>query len=154
MFYTLWPIIIKYNIFNNSRPWWSRSNVVASSSRVRGFKTQLRSMDFFRTLKSWAPFLREGLQARGPESEISDSLEKLKPEKIGLGVKFNRHIPRPSNTWIRGSTIDLDCIALGSNGHLVNTIEYYLTKQNISPWYLRHFKYVGGEVVCDTMLRQ
>ena len=29
---------------------------------------------------------------RGPESEISGSLKNLKPEKIDLCVKFNRHI--------------------------------------------------------------
>ena len=28
----------------------------------------------------------------GPESEISGSLKNLKPEKIGLRAKFNRHI--------------------------------------------------------------
>ena len=28
----------------------------------------------------------------GPESEISGSLKNLRPEKIGLLAKFNRHI--------------------------------------------------------------
>ena len=39
-----------------------------------------------------AQFLREGLEADGPESQISGSLKNLKPEKIYLWAKFNRDI--------------------------------------------------------------
>ena len=46
----------------------------------------------FRTYKSWTQVLREGLQTGGPDSEMSGSLKNLKPEKIGLRAKFNRHI--------------------------------------------------------------
>ena len=43
-------------------------------------------------------------------SENSGSLKNLKPEKIGLWAKFNRHISRP-DTYILGSTIDLNKVA-------------------------------------------
>ena len=52
----------------------------------------LRSMDFFTMLKSWVQVLREELLDGGLKSEISGSLKNLKPEKIGLWAKFNRHI--------------------------------------------------------------
>ena len=47
---------------------------------------------FFQDIKSLSKVLQEGLQAGSPESEISGLLKKLKPEKISLLAKFNRHI--------------------------------------------------------------
>ena len=65
------------------------------------------------------------LGAGGPESEISCSLKNLKPEKIGLCAKFNRHIhvlviPKlgEHNRFEKGRSI------LGSNDHPIKTIQY------------------------------
>ena len=75
----------------HSRPRWSRGTVLASKSKVRGFKS------------SWGRWIFSG--SKNPEhkssgrdfkmgvpSEISGSLKNLTPEKIGLWAKFNRHI--------------------------------------------------------------
>ena len=47
---------------------------------------------FFQDIKILSTSPSEATLSRGPESEISGSLKNLKPEKIGLRAKFNRHI--------------------------------------------------------------
>ena len=47
---------------------------------------------FFQDIKILSTSPLGGTLNWGPESEISGSLKNLKPEKIGLWAKFNRHI--------------------------------------------------------------
>ena len=48
----------------------------------------------------------------GPQSEISGSLKNLKPEKNRPLSKIQSGYSRPSNTQIRGSTIDFKKFAV------------------------------------------
>ena len=48
----------------------------------------------------------------GPESEISGSLKNMKPEKIGLWAKFNRHIQVLVIPKFGGSTRDLEKVTV------------------------------------------
>ena len=56
----------------------SQGNVLASGSKVRGFKSGLGRWVFSGRKN---PEHREGLQAGVPESESSGSLKNLKPEE-------------------------------------------------------------------------
>ena len=68
-----------------SRPRWSRGNVLASGSKLRGFKPDWNRWIFSGRKNSEHKSSRR-------ESEISGSLKNLKPEKIGLWANFNRRI--------------------------------------------------------------
>ena len=74
------------------RPRWSRGNLLASRSKVRGFKPGWDRW-IFQEVKILITSPPGGtLNWGGLESEISGSLKNLKPEKIGLWANFNRHI--------------------------------------------------------------
>ena len=63
-----------------------------------------------------------GTLSWGPESEISGSLKNLKPEKICLWAKFNRHIHVLVTPKFRGAQLILErsqCI--GRNDHPIKT---------------------------------
>ena len=75
--------IIKYIKCTSCSTRGSRGNVLASRPKVRG-SNPVEVDGFFQDLKILSTIHREGLQARGPESEISGSLKNLKPEKICL----------------------------------------------------------------------
>ena len=74
--------------FGISRP---RSNVLASRSKVRAFKPGWDRWIFSGRKNPEHKSSRRDFKL-GPETEISGSLKNLKPEKIGLWAKFNRHI--------------------------------------------------------------
>ena len=81
-----------FKIFSSS-PRWSRGNVLASRSNVRGFKPDWARWVFCQNVKNLSPIPPGGTLSWGSRViEISGSLKNLKPEKISLLVKFNRHI--------------------------------------------------------------
>ena len=75
--------LMRYSYFIVCRPRWSRGNVLASRSKVSRFKPH------------WGRWIfsgRKNPEHKSSEAEISGSLKNLKPVKIGLWAKFNRHI--------------------------------------------------------------
>ena len=73
------------------------------------------------------------LSTSPPRGTLSwDSLKNLKPEKIGLWAKFNRHIHvliakfGERNRSYKGDS------ALGSNDHPINTIQYKYNNESIN----------------------
>ena len=80
------------SIIITSRPRWSRGNVLASRSKVRGFKPDWCRWMFSERKNPEHKCSGRDFMRGDPESEISSSLKNLKPEKIGLWAKFNRHI--------------------------------------------------------------
>ena len=103
---------------------WSRGNVLASRSKV---PTEVNG--FFQDLKILSTSPPGGTLSWGSESEISGSLKNLKPEKIGLWAKFNRHIHVLVIPKFGGAQYILKCrSSLGSNDHSIkyNTIRQLL----------------------------
>ena len=74
------------------RPRWFRGNVLASRSKVRGFKPGWGRWIFSGRKNSEHKSSGRDCKLGGSKSEISDLLKNLKPEKIGFWGKFNRHI--------------------------------------------------------------
>ena len=83
--------LVKSNSFH-CRPRWYRGNVLALRSKVRGFKHGWGRWIFSGRKNPEHKSSGRDFKLGGSESEISGSLKNLKPEKIGLWAKFNRHI--------------------------------------------------------------
>ena len=93
-YFVNYSYILKY-MLQLSRPRWSWGNVLASRSKVCGFKPGWGLWIFSRCKNCEHKSSGRDFKLGGPESEISGSLKNLKPEKIGLWAKFNRHIHVP-----------------------------------------------------------
>ena len=113
------------------RPRWCRGTVLASRSKVRGFKFDWDRWIFsVRKTPEYKSCGRD-FKAGGSESEISGSLKNRKPGKIGLWAKFNRYIHVLVSKFGEHNRSQKGSTALGNNDHPINTIQYKSRRDEI-----------------------
>ena len=115
-----------------SWPRWSRGTVLVSRSKVWGYKS------------GWGRWIFSGrknpeLKSFGRDFKMrvpSLRFQNLKPEKIGLWANFNLHIHVLIATFGGHNISEKVAVHWGSNDHPINTIQYIVHQNDLSPYLL------------------